>query len=297
VAAFRNLAREADVIHLHQQNPLADLAVLLTKPSAPVVVTCHSAIVRQRLLGKLWKPVLTRVRHRAAQVVVASPPLAGILTAENGLRQPPRVIPFGIDLSAIRPAGDVTASREGCPAPLLLSVGRFVSYKGFEYLIEALAHVPRARLALVGDGPLRTDLQQLAQRVGVVDRVEFAGVVSDERLAELYRYCEVFVLPSVTPAEAFGMVQLEAMAYGKPVVSTDLPTGVPWVNRHGETGLVVAPRDPRALAEAITTLLASAELRRCMGTAGRRRVEQEFTAERMVCRYLELYEQVCKCTR
>jgi len=296
VAAFRELARDADVIHLHQQNPLADLAMLLSRPKAPVVVTCHSAIVRQRVLVRLWQPVVISVRQRAAQVVVSSPPLARILATESGLCQPPTVIPFGIDLPAIRPASGTAVPCADRPVPLLLSVGRFVSYKGFEHLVAALTQVPGVRLLLVGDGPLRTTLQRQAEQLGVAARVEFAGTVSDERLAELYRHCDVFVLPSVTPAEAFGMVQLEAMAYGKPVVSTDLPTGVPWVNRHGETGLVVAPRDPRALAEAITTLLASAELRSRMGTAGRQRVEQEFTAERMVCRYLEVYEQAGKRT-
>ncbi|HWQ69676.1 MAG TPA: glycosyltransferase, partial [Patescibacteria group bacterium] len=164
-------------------------------------------------------------------------------------------------------------------------------YKGFEYLIAALANVPAARLVLVGDGPLRAWLQQQAVKYNVYTRVEFAGEVSGTRLAELYRRCAVFVLPAVSPAEAFGMVQLEAMAYGKPVVSTALSTGVPWVNRHGETGLVVPPRSPQALAHALDTLLASPALRHQMGAAGRRRVEKEFTVELMVQRYAEIYAQ------
>ena len=98
--------------------------------------------------------------------------------------------------------------------------------------------------------------------------MRFVGAVADDELAALYRACDVFVLPSVTRQEAFGVVQLEAMAAGKPVVSTDLGTGVGWVNRHGETGFVVPPRDPVALREAIGRLLADPELQKSMGDGG-----------------------------
>jgi rhamnosyl/mannosyltransferase len=291
VSVFRALARDVDLVHVHQQNPLADLAVLVNSPSVPLVVTCHSGIVRQRLGRVMWQPILARVWQRAQRVVVASPPLAGLFADAYQCARPRTVIPFGIDLQTLGALDNARFHGEETGAPLLLSVGRLVSYKGFEYLIAALTHVAGARLVLVGDGPLLRPLQEQAGTLNVRDRVTFAGEVSSAQLADLYRRCAVFVLPSVTPAEAFGMVQLEAMAYGKPVVSTDLPTGVPWVNRHGETGLVVPPRSSPALAGALNTLLASPTLRQEMGAAGRRRVEQEFTVQRMIERYDEVYEE------
>jgi rhamnosyl/mannosyltransferase len=148
------------------------------------------------------------------------------------------------------------------------------------------------RLAIVGEGPLRQALQGLASDLGVADRVDFLGAVSDPELLALYHACDAFVLPSVTRAEAFGMVQIEAMACGKPVISTDVPSGVSWVNRHDETGLVVRAGDAAALAGAIRTLCADDVLRRRLGAGGRRRVEREFTAARMAERTVALYREV-----
>ncbi|MCK6553701.1 glycosyltransferase [Candidatus Binatia bacterium] len=285
LSAFRRLARGADVVHVHQQNPLADLALLLTPPRAPVVVSCHSAIVRQRIGRNLWRPVLRRVWSRAARVVMASPALAALVDEHRAAGVVPAVVPYGIDLTAI--------SANGRPAPHgpphLLAVGRLVSYKGFDHLIAALPRIPEARLTIVGTGPLRDELIAQARQIGVADRLTLTGDVDDASLADLYRSCAVFVLPSVTPAEAFGVVQLEAMAHARPVVCTDLPTGVPWVNRHGETGLVVPPGSSSALADALRTLLGDPDLRARMGAAGRRRVETEFTVERMVERYEGVY--------
>ena len=127
--------------------------------------------------------------------------------------------------------------------------------------------------------------------------VRFLGSVDDDELAALYRACDVFVLPSVTRQEAFGVVQLEAMAAGKPVVSTDLGTGVGWVNRDGETGYVVPPRDPRALREALARLLADANLQKSMGDAAAKRIRAEFTLERMIDDTLSLYREVVATVR
>ena len=131
-----------------------------------------------------------------------------------------------------------------------------------------------------------------ARALGIENRVRFVGSVADEELAALYRACDVFVLPSVTRQEAFGVVQLEAMAAGKPVVSTDLGTGVGWVNRHGETGFVVPPRDPVALREAIRTVIADPHLQKSMGDAAMRRVRSAFTVEKMIDDTLALYREV-----
>jgi len=288
IGAFRRLARETDVVHVHQQNPLADLALVLAPPQVPVVVSCHSAIVRQRIGRNLWRPVLRRVWSRAARVVMASPALASLVDDHRADGVVPAVVPYGIAVAPISANG----RRSPSEPPHLLAVGRLVSYKGFDHLIAALPQVPEARLTIVGTGPLRDELATQAHGLGVAHRLALAGEVDEATLADLYRHCTAFVLPSVSPAEAFGVVQLEAMAYGKPVVCTDLPTGVPWVNRHGETGFVVPPRDLAALADAINTLLASPDLRARMGAAGRRRVEAEFTVGRMVERYEALYREV-----
>jgi rhamnosyl/mannosyltransferase len=133
----------------------------------------------------------------------------------------------------------------------------------------------------------------MVRRLGIGDRVHLAGEVTDEeRLAWLHA-CAALVLPSTTRQEAFGIVQLEAMLCGRPVVSTDLPTGVPWVNVHGRTGLVVRAGDPASLRGALDHLLDDGGLRQALGAAARARALETFTADRMCAAVLALYQDLC----
>jgi rhamnosyl/mannosyltransferase len=149
-------------------------------------------------------------------------------------------------------------------------------------------------LALVGGGGEEADLRALSTSLGLDGRVHFAGSVDDAALLAYYRAADVFVLPSIHPAEAFGLSMIEAMASGTPVVCTELGTGTSFVNRHGETGLVVPPGDATALARAITRLLGDPEERRRMGEAGRRRAREVFSTGRMVRELLEVYRDVLR---
>ena len=176
---------------------------------------------------------------------------------------------------------------------IIFAVGRHVYYKGFEYLIRAMMAVRQDTLLILGGtGPLSGDLKTLAATEGVENRIVFAGRIPDEELPAYYHAADVFCLPSVEPSEAFGLVQVEAMACGKPVVCCELGNGVSYVNQHEVTGFVVPPRDPVALAEALNRLLDSGELRQKMGEAGRARAENEFTLERMWQDTLAIYQRV-----
>jgi rhamnosyl/mannosyltransferase len=172
----------------------------------------------------------------------------------------------------------------------VLFVGRLVYYKGVEYLIKAMKEVD-AELLLIGDGKLRAELTALTNEMGLAHKVHFLGEISDEELPEYYHACDVFVLPSISPAEGFGLVQIEAQACGKPVVSTSLPTGVPFVNLHEKTGLIVPPKNSKALAEAINKLLGSSNVRKEYESRALERAQQ-FRAELMVRRVFQLYEEL-----
>ena len=148
------------------------------------------------------------------------------------------------------------------------------------------------RALIIGDGPLDEKLRSLAASCGVADRVVFTGEKSGKDLAPYFHAADVFALPSIARSEAFGIVQLEAMACGKPVVNTSLDSGVPFVSLDGVTGLTVPPAEPEALALAINRLLDDDNLRSRYGEAGRRRVAQEFGLEKMVHRTCELYGQI-----
>jgi glycosyltransferase involved in cell wall biosynthesis len=285
-----------DLMVIHEPNPWALLSAALARPRLPTAVWFHSEVVRPRLQYALfYHPLARRVYERARRIVVSSPLLAEHAAALMPYRERVRVIPFGIETSRWQATPAVRARaaeiRAGAGSrPLVLFAGRMVPYKGVGVLLRALAGLD-ASAVLVGDGPSRPGWTALARELRIEDRVRFAGEVAHEELAALYHACDVFVLPSITRAEAFGYVQLEAMACGKPVVSTRLPSGVPWVNRHGETGLTVPPGDVDALRRALAELAADAALRLRLGNAGRRRVESEFTMDIMRSAAAALYRE------
>ena len=211
----------------------------------------------------------------------------------NERRRLCRVIPLGIRAGDFEhpDAARVAEVRRRYGERIVLGVGRLIYYKGFENLVRAMADV-RATALVAGEGPLGGALAAAAARLGVADRVVLLGRVNDADLKACYHACDVFALPSVERSEAFGIVQLEAMACGKPVVNTWIDSAVPHVSLDGLTGLTVPPGDPAALAAALNALLDDPARRAVMGTAGRQRVCEEFSADLMARRTLEVYREI-----
>jgi rhamnosyl/mannosyltransferase len=296
-ALRRHWRQPFDIVHLQfPADPMAHLAYELMPRSVKRVISWHSDIVRQQKLLKLYRPFLDH-SLRAADAIIAATP-AHISSSEqlSPVRETARfrVVPYGFDLSRFeqRPAlADEIRGRFGGRF-LVFALGRHVYYKGFEFLIRALGSLPGAALALGGQGPLTPELQRIAREAGVAERVQFVGRIPDKDLPAWYHACDVFCLPSVEPAEAFGIVQVEAMACGKPVVCCQLDNGVNWVNRDGETGFAVPPADPGALAGALARLQQDATLRARLGEAGRRRAFGEFSSGAMAKATLAVYREV-----
>ncbi len=201
----------------------------------------------------------------------------------------------GLSVQQIQPTQTPGDSSSTTPTPrhpdtpLLLFVGRLRYYKGLDWLIRALPQTP-ARLVVAGIGSMEAEWRALAAEVGVTDRIAWLGEVPDADLPTLYHLADLFVLPASQPSEAFGLVQVEAMAAGVPSICTELGTGTSYVNRDGVTGLVVPPRDAQALADAINSLLTDPVRRADLGAAARVRVAAEFDLDVMVARVLALYE-------
>lgn len=286
-----------DVLHFHTPNPIGALAVLAARRSEPIVVTHHSDIVRQRLLGRPATAAQSWLYSRAAALIAATPKHIEHSPTLRRFESSCHVIHLPIDALPYRDAP--SSWDEQLPStwrgePLVLFVGRLVYYKGVEVLLEALRLTPRACLAIVGVGPLMNRLVQQAAALGIVERVKFLGSVPDGRLRSLYKSARFLVLPSVAPSEAFGMVQLEAMAAGRPVISTDLKSGVPYVNQHGVTGLIVPPSDPQALATAMTSLLNDEPRALSLGQSAQRRVLSEFHIDQVVASHSELYANLVR---
>ena len=289
-----------DLAHLHFPDPMAHLASAFLPRDVKRVITWHSDIVRQKRLLRLYRPFLDRIVNQADAIIVPTPRHLESSLQLTACHHSERihVVPFGLDYApfdeAARSSAAIVAlrARLAGDAPLLFAVGRHVYYKGLEFLIRAMANIPHAILVVGGEGPLTQQLRALAEALGLAARIRFVGRIPDAKLPLYYHACDVFCMPSVAPAEAFGLVQLEAMACGKPVVCCELHNGVTYVNRHGETGLVVPPREPEALADALNRLLNDPGLRVRLGEQGRRRARAEFSIASMVAGTLRVYEQV-----
>jgi len=289
----RHLAEsDAGLMHFHMPSPIGELAFLAARPRAPMVATYHADIVGRDGLHALFAPFQQRFLARARRIVVGSPVLRDTSPALAPHRARIVVIPYGVDADrwSARPAS-AEALRARHRPPLVLFLGRFRRYKGVHVLIDAMRDVA-GTLLVVGDGPGRAALERRAAEAGLADRTVFAGEVPDELRAAYYHAADVFVLPSTTRAESFGIAMLEAMACGTPVICTEVGTGTTWLNRHDETGLVVPPDDARALAAALTSLLADGARRREMGLAAASRVRESFTKRAMVQSIGSLYAQV-----
>jgi rhamnosyl/mannosyltransferase len=284
----------SDIIHLHSPNPVAELLYLLARPRGKLVVSYHHDPVRLQSMTPFYRKVFSQVAARATALVATSPNYAATSPLLRDFMDKVAVVPYGIDVrqfeSSPQTERAAAALRERFGPRLILFLGRLIYYKGLDVLLQAMQHVDGKAL-LIGKGNLEDELRQQARALGVADKVCFLGEVENEETTPYYYASDVFVLPSVVRSEAFGIVQLEAQACARPVVSTALDSGVPYVNQDGVTGLVVPPGDPHALAGALNRLLDDAELRRRVGEAGRARVVREFTQDTMADRVRALYRQ------
>lgn len=284
-------ASKADIVHIHLPNPSAILAYLASGHRGRLVITYHSDTVRQKLLKRFFDPILRHALDRADAIIASSSNYIRSSYVLPAYRRKSRVIPFGIPVEHFQGGNalEVRRIRKLFGPRIVLSVGRLVYYKGFEHLIAAMKFV-EGRLIIVGHGPLQDELRQQAKECGFSERVTFLTDVKDVR--PYYHAADVFALPSIARSEAFGIVQLEAMACGKPVVNTNLNTGVPSVSVDGVSGITVPPANPEKLGRAINSLLNDPLRSAVYGRAGQLRVQQIFSLRAMARQTLSLYHEV-----
>ncbi|KJC36139.1 glycosyl transferase [Bradyrhizobium sp. LTSP885] len=287
---WRRIA-EHDLLALHAPFPLADLVFAFGfGRRRPLVVHWHADIVSHAALRWFVEPMMRRTLRRAAAIIVSDPVLVENTPLLREFADKCHAVPFGVDVAkydrpVLRPADVNSRGR------LVLACGRLVPYKGFDVLIRA-AHSRNFEVWIVGEGRERDQLEQLIRDYGLQDRVRLLGSVPESERVKLMRIADVFVMPSVTNAETFGLVQLEAMAAGRPVINTALDTGVPYVARNGIEAITVPAGDPNALAEAIETLIDDPERRQRMGQAGRHRAMTKYSTTAFKERVETVYRMV-----
>lgn len=281
---FRQIAKNYDVIFHHHPFPLADLAFYLFSFKAKLIVYWHSEIIEQKVTGKLVKFLILNTLKRANSIIVSSKCniVADSILAK--FKNKIVVIPFGIDIDKVNKARNFKKIEQLHKqyGSFALFVGRLVEYKGVKYLIEAMKQVKGLKLLIIGSGVLEKELKGIAKGLNLMDRIIFLVNVSDDELLLYYHACYCFVLPSITPNETFGIVQLAAMACGKAIINTNLQNGVIEVARPEKEAITVSPHSSNALGVAMQKLWDDKDLCASLGRSGKKRVEELFSLQSMI---------------
>ena len=278
-------AKQSNLLVIHYPFPLADIGVTLARPATlpPIIVYWHSEIVSQKLSRALVKPFTLCMLRRCRRIVVSSPKLIEHSKILSQFRSKCVVIPFGYEPKDL--------DKQGKDGGYFLFVGRHVPYKGIDILLKAVEK-SGVSVIMVGDGPLLNANIELANSLGIEERVTFKTGISDTELEMLMKNCKALVLPSVLPSEAFALVQIEAMCFGKPVINTDLASGVPWVARNELEGITVRPNDSDDLAKALDRLDCNKELLEQLGNGAKKRWRDCFSLNKFTHSTQTLYSEI-----
>lgn len=293
-ARFRELAQEADVIHYHFPWPFMDVVHFATRIRKATVVTYHSDIIRQKQLLKLYQPLQQRFLASVDHIVATSPNYLATSELLRRFAGKVSVIPIGLDKASYpRPDPErLTYWRGQLGDKFFLFVGVLRYYKGLHILMEAVQGTGFP-VVIVGTGPIEKKLKAQAEGLGLKN-VHFLGQLPDEDKVNLLSLCYGVVFPSHLRSEAFGISLLEGAMFGKPMISSEIGTGTTFINIDGETGLVIPPSDPVALRKAMRHLWNHPAEAAEMGKRAERRYWDNFTADKMVGDYMELYRELVR---
>lgn len=294
IFSLRKKCSEYDIIHVHHPDPMACLALFLSGYKGKVVLHWHADIGKQKVLLKLYRPLQEWLLRRADLIVGTTP----VYTAESPclvrVQHKIACLPIGVAPVVTDPEMVNALKRKYPGKKIIFSLGRLVHYKGYRHLIEAAHYLGDDYVVLIGGyGPLIYDLLAETETWGVMDKVKLLGRIPDEDLPAYYGACTLFCLSSVQKTEAFGIVQIEAMSCGKPIVATSIPhSGVSWVNEHGVSGLNVAPEDARGLADAIMAIADDDQTYRKFSAGAEQRYQDMFSKDKMINNVLTIYNKL-----
>ncbi|MCM1312349.1 MAG: glycosyltransferase [Bacteroides sp.] len=294
IRCLRKVCHEYDIVHVHHPDPMACLALFCSGYKGKVVVHWHSDICKQKALLRFYIPLQKWLLRRADVIVGTTPVYLEESPFLRGFSRKFICLPIGIDtmVPVQKQVAEIRKTFEG--KKIVFSLGRLVAYKGYSYLVDAACYLGDDYVILIGGtGRLRVRLQEQIDSLNLNARVRLLDFIPDDLLPAYYEACDLFCLSSVQKTEAFGIVQIEAMSFGKPVVATTIPhSGVSWVNKHGVSGLNVRPKDARAIAEAIMTITNDETIYRTYSRNAKERYKRMFTKDAMVGKCRKIYENL-----
>ena len=287
----REAADQCDVIQIHFPWPFADMLLpFIRRRNQPVLVSYVSDIVRQKGLGLLYSPLRRYLLGTAMRIVASSPNYVASSEILQEYRDKLVYIPHCLKDAAPPDEALCAKWQQQLGKNFFLFVGVLRYYKGLNHLLAAASLVD-ASIVVMGEGPEGEQLRREAKTRGL-GNVHFLGALPDADKQALYTLCRAVVFPSHLRSEAFGMTLLEGAQAARPLISCEIGTGTSWVNRHGETGLVVPPADPAALAQAMNTLASNDALCLRLGQDARARWSCHFAPEVVGAAYRQLYDEM-----
>lgn len=294
ITTLRKVCPSYDIVHVHHPDPMAALALALSGYKGKVVLHWHSDIQKQKYLLKLYRPLQDWLLRRADLIVGTSPVYLDESPFLKKVQQKTVCLPIGVPPILPEPEAVDKLRKQYGEKKIVFSLGRLVAYKGFTHLVEAARFLKDDYVVLIGGtGALEQALCQQIKRLGLENKVVLLGRIPENELPTYFGACKVFCLPSVQKTEAFGIVQIEAMSCGKPVVATRIPqSGVPWVNKHGVSGLNVMPGNAGELARAIQDIADNESVYDKYSMAAKNRYWDIFTNEHMIDKCKRIYNNL-----
>ncbi|SDN50720.1 rhamnosyl/mannosyltransferase [Desulfonauticus submarinus] len=294
---LREIINNYDIIHIHFPDPLANFALMFARHrNKKVVLHWHSDIIKQRYLLKLYLPFQKWMLNRADVIIATTPKYVEESPYLSKYKNKCRVVPIGINSNKLRVDKDfvLKIKKKFNNKKIIFSLGRLVYYKGFEYLIKSAKYLDDSYVVVIGgEGGLRKKLERLIVENGLFKKVFLIGKIPSDKLGSYYKACDLFCLPSIERSEAFGIVQIEAMSFGKPVVATKIKgSGVDWVNQNGVTGYNVPPKSVKKMADAIVTISQNRDKYCEFSKNSKKRFNELFTRDKMINNIIKIYKEI-----
>lgn len=293
IGKLKVICKRYDIIHIHYPDPTANLALRFSGFTGKVIMHFHGDLQKSKVLLAIVKPLNNWVIKRSDLIVGTTPVYVKDSGTLKNVQQKCTYLPIGTEGMGEKDDEKVGIIKSKYPGKkIVFSLGRLVPYKGYEYLIDAARFLPDDYVVLIGSGgPLKNKLIKQIAESHLEEKVYLIGRISDEDLPNYYWACDLYCLSSINKAEAFAIVQIEAMSCGKPIVATKIKgSGVPWVNEDGVSGVNVDPEDSLALAEGIKKVLGQDYLKFSEGS--KNRYLAFFTMDRMMERAISIYNAV-----
>ncbi len=290
---LRRICNSYDLIHIHHPDPMACLALYLSGFKGKIIVHWHADIVKQKRLMRLYKPFQTWLLNRASLIIGTTPFYIKSSPFLKEFQHKSIYLPIGVDKLKPNEEEVQVLRKQFKNKKIIFSLGRLVDYKGFKYLIDAARYLNDDFIVLIaGDGPNRKEYEEQINTFKLADRVKLLGYISEKEKENLFGACDIFCLPSIHKAEAFGIVQIEAMSIGKPIVTTKIDgSGVHWVNFHEVSGINVTVKNSIELSLAIKEILKDKEIYKNYSLNAKSRFKYLFTKKEMINKCISIYNE------